>query len=268
MRCVSVDGKGNKRNAPMYMKRILISAAIALSAFVASGCGPTIEHRKDESAIYYRMGVVHLGEKNFSDALKELTRAIELYPQEPTYHNAMGLAYLYKGMNREAIVEMKKAIELDTKFTESHVNLSAIYLADKNWDGAIAESQEAIRNIFYKTQEFAYFNMGQAYVGKGDYPAAVESYKKAVALNANYPLAWYSLGQTYDKMDKNRESRDAYEEALKMSPEYVDAYLGLGMALVKLKDARGAVRAFGKVVELAPDTERSRAAREYLKLIK
>ena len=252
----------------MRLKRIFASLSLVFMVFAAYGCGATLEHKKDESNIYYRMGVVHLGEKNYSDALRDLTKAIELYPEEPTYHNALGLAYLYKDMNREAIIEMKKAIELDSKFTESHVNLSAIYLADKNWDGALAESTEAINDIFYKTPELAYLNMGQAYFGKGQYSAAVESYKKAVGIRQNYPLAWYLLGQTYDRMDRLKDAKDAYEEALKHAPEYIDAYFGLGMTFVKLRDSKGAAKAFGKVVELAPDTEKARSAREYMKLMK
>src|SRR3989338_2477457 len=164
-----------------------ISLILLASLLALSSCA-TIEKRKEESSIHYRLGVVHLSEGNLSDALKELTTAVELYPGDPSYHNSLGLAYFARGMNEDAKREMKEAVRLDPKFSEAHVNLSAVYMVERRWDLALEESREAVKNIFYRTPEAAYTNIGWAYHNKGDYQNALESYRKALELNPNYAL--------------------------------------------------------------------------------
>lgn len=239
---------------------------LALFAFVA--CGPTMAKRKDESQIHYKMGIVHFNEKNYTESLKELTTAIAKYPEEASYHNAIGLVYFQKGMNTEAIASMKKAIALDPKSSEAHVNLSAIYIVERRWDDVIFESREALKNIFYRTPEYAYFNMGWAHYNKSNYREAVESYRKAVDLNPNYALAYYNMGIALEKMNSTKESVAAYERAIKASPAFIDAHYNLGVALVKQKDKAGALRAFEKVLEISPEGEKAQSARDYINLIK
>ena len=85
---------------------------LVLLVTLASCGGATLAQKKDESDIHYRLGIVHLNEGDVTGALRELTRAVEIYPDDPSYRNALGLAYLARGMNVEAKAEMKKAIEL------------------------------------------------------------------------------------------------------------------------------------------------------------
>jgi len=239
-----------------------------LLATLASCGGATLAQKKDESDIHYRLGVVHLNEGDVTGALTELTRAIEIYPDDPAYRNALGLAYLARGMNEEAKAEMRKAIELKPDYSEAHVSLSAVYMVERRWDDVIAESREALKNIFYTTQEYAWYNMGQAQYSKGDYGASAESFKKAVEMNPRYAPAYYSMGQALEKMDRGKEAADAYRGAITAAPFYIDAHFSLGMALVRQKDIPGARKAFEKVVEIAPDSEKAKSAKEYIKLIK
>jgi tetratricopeptide (TPR) repeat protein len=246
-------------------KKILLLAAIVL---VFVGCGPSLEKRKEESAIHYRMGAIHLNDRKFTDALEELTIAVDIYSKEPSYHNALGLAYFAKGMNQEAESRMKEAIRLNREFSEAHVNLSAVYLVEGEWDKAISESREALKNIFYRTPELAHFNIGWGYYNKGEYEEALENFKKAVELNPRYSRAYYDMGLTMEEMNRIKDSIVAYKEAIKVSPDYLDAHYSLGLALLKNKENRRALKAFEKVVEIAPESEQARSARDYIDLMR
>lgn len=251
------------------MKKILRTFLLFFSLIAFASCGSaTLAHKKDESDIHYRLGVVHLNENNITEALKELTTAIEIYPDEPVYHNALGLAYFARSMNEEAKRSIKKAIDLKPEFSEAHVALSAVYMVERRWDAVIAETREALKNIFYRTPEFAWYNMGQAYQGKGDYTQAVESFKKAVEMNKGYAPAYYSMGQGYEKLGMMKESAEAYRGAINAAPGYVDAHFSLGLVLVKEKDRKGALKSFEKVVEMAPGSDKAKSAKEYINLIK
>jgi type IV pilus assembly protein PilF len=233
-----------------------------------TACGPSLTQRKDQSAIHYRLGVVHLNEKNLADALNELTKAVEIYPGDPSYHNALGLAYFAKGMNTEALASMDRALSIDHDYSEARVNKSAVYIVEQRWTEAVDEAKTAVKNIFYRTPEYAYYNMGWAYYNTGELEKAVESYSKAVAANKSYAQAWYSMGLAYEKMNKSKDAVHSYEKAAAAFPGYLDAYFNMGIALVKAKDKPGAVKAFEKVIEIAPASEKAQSAREYIGLIK
>lgn len=250
------------------MKKTLGAIFLSSVLLLAVSCGSTLKQKKEEGSIHYRLGAVHLNERNYTEALKELTLAVEKDPGDPNYHNALGLAYFYKKMNKEAISSMKRAIELNPKFSEAYVAISAVYLDERRWDDAIKSTQAALKNIFYSTPEYAHFNMGKAYFGKGDYQAAVESYKKAIEANPDYPVAYYSLGAAYEKTNSLKEAAAAYELAVKNFPEYVDAYYSLGVARVKLRNKPAAQQAFERVIAISPASDKAQSAREYINLLK
>ena len=244
--------------------RVLLAATLA---FGLTACGPSLAKKKDQADIHYRLGEVHLRDRNLADALKELTRAIELNPNDASYHNALGIAYYLREMTQEAHKSFDKAISLDPKFSDAHVNKSAVYLYERKWDKAIEESTAAVKNIFYRTPEQAYNKIGWAYYNKGDYNNAIENYRRAVQANYKYDLAHYNMGLALEKTDRLKEAIESYKSAVAVSPAYLDAYFNLGMALAKSKDKAGAQKAFEKVIEIAPTSDKGQSAREYIKLI-
>lgn len=251
------------------MKRKILGTLVAISFLTGLfACGPSLAQKKDQSAIHYRLGVVHLNERNLADALKELTKSVEIYPDDPTYHDALGLAYLAKGMHKEALQSMDRALALNSEYSEAHVNKSAVYMDQRRWPEAIDESRAALKNIFYRTPEFAWFNMGWSYYNMGEMEKAVESYSRAVAANPSYAQAWYSMGLAYEKMNRTKDAVASYEKATSAFPGYLDAYFSMGMALVKARDKAGAVKAFEKVIEIAPASDKAQSAKEYIGLIK
>lgn len=250
-------------NGKFFGTLVMVALVAGLSA-----CGPSVAQRKDQSEIHYRLGAVHLNDRNLADALNELTKAIEIYPDDPTYHDALGLAYLAKGMHKEALASMDRAISIDRDYSEARVNKAAVYMDQQRWAEAIGESKAALKNIFYRTPEYAWFNMGWSYYNLGEMEKAVESYSNAVKAKQSYAQAWYSMGLAYEKMNRTRDAVASYEKAIAAFPGYIDAYFNMGMALVKAKDKPGAVKALEKVIEIAPSSEKAQSAREYIGLIK
>lgn len=246
---------------------LLLVAVMALLIGLTS-CGPTLSERKAGADIHYRLGAVHLGEGNYTDALKELTKAVEMRPKDATYQNALGLAYFYKGISDKAVVHLKKAVELKPDFSEGHLNLSAVYITEKKWDLVESEARAALDNVFYRTPEMAHFNIGVARYNTGKYEEALASFKKALGANPAYALAYYNMGLVHEKLNRNHEAAAAYEKAVSIAPAYIDAYLKLGMVRVKLGDREGARSAFERIVETAPGSGAAGSAREYLELIK
>ncbi|MBI5971317.1 MAG: tetratricopeptide repeat protein [Deltaproteobacteria bacterium] len=235
-------------------------------ALLIVSCGPSLKQKKEEASIHFKMGVVHFNDRNYSDSLKELTEAIEIYPEDPSYHNALGLAYFARGLNQDAIKHILAAIGLDVNYSEAHVNLSAVYLVEKDWDKAIAQAKEALKNVFYKTPHFAHYNLAAGYFNKGEYAKAVESYGNAVKIHPNYAAAHYEMGLAYERTNNTKAAVEAYEKAVRSAPAYIEAHYGLGVALSKMKNNAAAMKSFEKVIALAPDSDMAKSAKDYIEL--
>ncbi len=200
------DGGEERSHKLYYMEPIRIMKHVYLLLFILliglSSCGPSKVQLMEEASVHYGLGVVHLNEGNIPEALKELTTAVEKYPDDATYHNALGLAFFARELNSDAIGHFKRAVEIKRDFSDAHTNLSAVYIQEGMWDDAISEANEALANIFYNTPAFAYLNRGRGYYEKAEYEEAVVDFERAVKANANYALAYYNLGLSYIKLDR------------------------------------------------------------------
>lgn len=245
-----------------------VSLILLLILVIASGCAHNkVDKRKDNSNIHYRLGNEYYRTGNIADALKEFTKAISIYPEEPSYHLMLGFAYSSRDLDKEAEEEMAKAVTLNPMFSEGHIGLASLYKKKGDWDGVISECRLALKNIYYKTPETAYFNMGLAYYNKGDYGLSVESFKKAVSMKAGMVVSYYNMGLSYERLKKTDKALDSYRRALSYQVEYVAPYFRLGVVLVKEGEKDEALQAFKKVVELAPGSVMARSAREYMDLL-
>ncbi|MBI5586651.1 MAG: tetratricopeptide repeat protein, partial [Deltaproteobacteria bacterium] len=94
---------------------------------LSTGC-QTSPDVKEDALSRMRLGDSLLQEGKATQALKELLRAVELDPENPTIRNLLGIAYLEKGLLPQASEAFKKALELDPKYVEVHNNLGTAYL--------------------------------------------------------------------------------------------------------------------------------------------
>ncbi len=61
----------------------------------------------------------------------------------------------------------------------------------------------------------------------GDYDKAIKSFKQAIALRPNYPLAYFAMAEAYLQKGDIENSKYALEEAIRLDPEYAEAYYNL-----------------------------------------
>ncbi len=251
---------------PMSSFRIL--AAFMLLSLLVS-CGAKDKQAREEMTMdmatnAYQMGSVHFNDGKYLEALKSLTRAVELAPEEARFHDALALAYGARGHYDRAKEHFSKAIALDPMFSEAYVNLGALYLKLKEWDKAIEASQGALKNVFYKTPEFAYNNIAWGMLNKGDTDGAVKNLTKAVEISPKYRWGYNNLGLALERAGKDEEARMAYMNAINIDENFAPAHLNLGLLLMRNGDKAGALKEFNVVMEAAPGSTWAVSARRYI----
>jgi len=242
-----------------------------LLLLVIAGCATGREQqlgKNNPGAYHYQMGLSYLGERNYTSALVELTEAEKYDPDNPELLYNLGMAYIGKRRPDLAEQRLQKAIMLKPNNSAARNDLGVAYLELKRWDSAIQQFKIVKDDIFYENNENATINLGLAYLGKGDYPKALEELRAVAAGNPRNPVVHLSLGRVWFAMDKTDQAITAYKKALSIFNDYGAAHYYIGLAYLKLNNVSAARASFKEAVRIIPETDQGRSSMEYLDLLK
>lgn len=253
------------------MRVRMLRLTLLLLSLAGTGCATGNNQqlgRNNQEAYHYQMGLSYLGERNFTGALVELTEAERLEPDNPEVLYNLGMAYIGKKRPDLAEQKLQRALTLKPNYSTARNDLGVAYLEMKRWDNAIQQFKLVRDDIFYDNAESAAINLGLAYLGKGEYPKALEELRGVIAANPRKIEARLSLGRVYFAMDRPDQAIVEYRKALEIYKEYGDAYYYMGLAYLKVQDIDSARKAFKEVVRIKPDSELGRSSLRYLELLK
>lgn len=251
-------------------------AIAALGCAVQQGEPPSAVSSKVESLM--NVGDAHLREGRYPAAMQHYMEAEAMDPKNPELKFRIALVYVdhYKRLD-EGIRYYEEAVRLRSNYSEAYNNLGVVYSRMKRWDEAIAMFQKALGNLFYATPEFAHYNMGLAYQGKGDTEKAIEHFKAAIDLKGQYVDPYIALGGVYHETGRDAEALQAFQHARsileKREPkagrsgqEEMNLYRSTlaavcyhqGLSLMRLKRVSEAREAYQRALETAVDEEMRR----------
>ena len=76
----------------------------------------------------------------------------------------------------------------------------------------------------------AWLNLGTIEYCRRNFAVAEDYYRKAVAIDPDFPLAHFNLGNLFDEMGRSFEQTVAcYEKALELKPDYADAHFNIAL---------------------------------------
>lgn len=249
------------------MKHVITLLLLLCIAGCASGRDQQFG-KSDPAKYHYQMGLSYLGERNYTAALIELTEAEKLDPDNPDLLYNLGLAYMGKRRPDLAEQRLQKAIMLKPNNSTARNDLGVAYLELKRWDSAIQQFKIVKDDIFYDNCENACINLGLAYLGKGDYPKALEELRTVAAGSSRNPFIHLSLGRVLFAMEKTEQAITEYKKALALYNEFGAAHYFIGLAYLKLNNVAAARASFKEAVRIMPDTDLGRSSLEYLDLLK
>ncbi len=174
------------------------------------------------STVYNNRGNAYASLGNYTQAIEDLQKAIELNPRYVEAYNNRGYVYMKLGDYRQAIEDLQKAIELNPKYAEAYNNRGNAYAQLGNYGQAIEDLQKAIElNPKYA---LAYNNRAFIHGTLGDYRQAIEDLQKAIELNPRFAEAYNNRGNAYAQLGNYGRAIEDYDQALKINPKYAGAY--------------------------------------------
>jgi Flp pilus assembly protein TadD len=163
------------------------------------GAEYTTEMKKAVAVVYNTMGMIALSKKNYTDAIKNYTRAVEFDPT--LYESRLNLAALSLKFRNYEIAEqnLRAVLKAQPSNYEAVVGLGVALRGNKKFDEAEAEYNRA-RQMQPQRPE-AYFNLGILYQ---EYKAGSD--KPMLTKAQNYYRDYLSRSQS-PKMRKDAEKR-------------------------------------------------------------
>ena len=130
------------------------------------------------------------------EALRDLTEALRLDPNNSWAFAARGRIHNYNGNTEQALADFSEAIRLNPNDFHALELRAAINLARHDVDKAIADFQEAIR----ARPNYAplYFALGEARTRKNDWRGALASFDAAIRIDENYSTAYKRRAEIYE----------------------------------------------------------------------
>ncbi|MDQ2920965.1 MAG: caspase family protein, partial [Acidobacteriota bacterium] len=122
---------------------------------------------------------------------------------------------------------------------------------EKKWPEAIDVYKIAIRlDANYAP---AYGGLGDAYFNSGNSEQALAAYKEQVRLAPNDATAQFDLGYFYNAMGRHGEAFAPLVKATSLDPNFAEAYYGIGYAYLRGADFEKSISFLKSAVRLKPD---------------
>jgi tetratricopeptide (TPR) repeat protein len=240
-----------------------------------------------------RRGEASAARRDFEHALADLSKAVELRPDDPEYLYQRAMVYRQSGQAALALPDLDHALTLNHDFLRAYLPRAEIRLHEKNVDGAIADL-DAVDRLAPKQADIR-FVLAERYEGVNRFSQAIAQYdlwipnhpddsKRAVALGGrcrasaieNQDLAGgladcnkaLSLADKknpiYGHLFENRgllELRQAnyekaisdFDAALKTMPKNAFALYGRGVAKIRKNKTAEGEADIAEAVKIAPN---------------
>jgi len=156
--------------------------------------GEGSEEDKKEAWQYFQQAYESQMKGELEEAARLYKHSIELHPTAEAY-TFLGWTYSFMGRLDDAIEECRRAIATDPDFGNAYNDIGAYLIEKGQFDEAIPWFEKAMKAKRYESPAFPHLNLGRVYERKGEWTQAIESYKRALALNPNYALAKRALGR-------------------------------------------------------------------------
>jgi tetratricopeptide (TPR) repeat protein len=157
---------------------------------------------------YITLGHRYLAQKDTDNALKYLNQALKIDSTQIKVYELIGQAHLVEKAFAEAIKELEKALSLAGKNPSILYNLMVANYEAGNYDEAINKGKEVLEldNVAVSVLAGTYNLLAQTYEAKKDYNNAVAVIKEAIDKGVNNCDSYSIMSHAYYKLGKLQES--------------------------------------------------------------
>lgn len=180
----------------------------------------------------YYMGICHMQKKEYDKAVMEFLRSLQT-ESDPNIYSGIGMAFYKIGMYGHALEYMLRALELSPHDVYFLLNAGCALHKKGDFAKAVEYFQRAL--AFASTPE-SLINLGHSYYLMGVYEKAEAAFADALAKYGSRPVyaerIYYLTGLAQTDSKKYPAAIENFRRALALNPDNPDYSLNLGLALI------------------------------------
>jgi predicted TPR repeat methyltransferase len=154
----------------------------------------------------------------------------------------LGILHIQQDNFSDAVECLKEAIKYDSKNLVIYLHLANALKFLGLFDQAVRVLQNTIANN--PDYVAAFNNLGTVYYAKGNLDDAIHYYQKAITKQPNYIDAYYNLGLALFKKNLFSDAIDIYQKLLRQAPEHFAARFHLACTFMQQNKIEDAIAEF------------------------
>jgi tetratricopeptide (TPR) repeat protein len=193
-------------------------------------------------------GCIYSGIRNYSAALADFAKAIELQPENSLNYFMRGRIYFDLQNYPAAQADFTKVIELQPEDGDAYHLRGRVYFEIQNYPAAQADFTKVIE--LRPEDGGAYHWCGRVYFQMQNYSAALADFSKAIELQPEDENSYHLRGRVYFEMQNYSAALADFSKAIELNPQDANNYHQRAHTQIELKSPEAALADFGKAIEL------------------
>ncbi len=206
----------------------------------------------DKAQYHFIIGQIYFNRQDLGGAIKFLQQTVRLDPIHVQARYLLALAYQKMGCVQEAVEAFRRCSYLEPKNNEVFRSLGMMcYQA-----GYLEEAQQALGKalVLVEQDHLCHFYMGLILMKSPDHRNDAEGcFKKAVRFKADFIEGYRELGNLYIGQGDYKAAVRAFRDILRLDSQQTQVHYHLGFAYAMLKDMDSARREYKYLKDVDPD---------------
>lgn len=205
----------------------------------------------------YNLALVFRRADRLPEAIDELERALAIEPRAEV-HYTLGVIYWHQGDLDRAARALRAAVAAKADYADAYDTLGAVLKSTRDWKGAatslrraialrpdrpaahytlsqvlqmsgdargarahLAEAERLRLRAQVEQEASVWTSVGTRQLDEGDPAAAIECFRRAIAVFDAYAPAHYQMGRALQRLNRQEEARAAFARAKQLNPSLV-----------------------------------------------
>ncbi len=206
---------------------------------------------KEQATAHYKRGYVHYYRKNYSAALADFSRAIELQPNRGSNYHWRGRMHYQMQNYSAALADLNRAIALKPNDGDNYRWRGATHYQMQNYSAALADFRRVVELL--PDNGYNYHWRGRTHYEMQEYAAALTDFSRAVELLPHDGYNYHWRGRAYHELREYKEALADFSYAVELLPNEGYIYNWRGTTHYELHDYAVALVDLNRAVELQPE---------------